>query len=36
MQQQKINTLLSSLFEMIALAKYYDLQISVNSAYFQI
>ncbi len=34
-QQQKL-TLLSSLFEMIALAKYYDLQISVNSVYFQI
>ncbi len=35
MQQQKL-TLLSSLFEMIALAKYYNLQISVNSVYFQI
>ncbi len=31
----KINPL-SSLFEMKALAKYYDLQILVNSVYFQI
>ncbi len=34
-QQQKL-ILLLSLFEMIALAKYYDLQISVTSVYFQI
>ncbi len=36
MQQEKKLTILSSLFEMIALAKYYDLQISVNRVYFQI